>query len=85
CFGLFAAGLNIFDNAYSKGIFDKVFTTNLVYRIPELAEREWYCEVDCSKYLSYIIDTLNLDKSISRLLDTSDKIDAILRKNGYKI
>ena len=85
CFGLFAEGLKSFDNAYEKGIFDRVFTTNLVYRLPELKDREWYVEVDCSKYLSYIIDTLNLDKSISRLLDTSDKIDEILRKNGYKI
>lgn len=84
-FGLFCEGLGAFDNAYKNGIFDKVFTTNLVYRIPELADRDWYCEVDCSKYLSYIIDTLNQDKSISSLLDTSDKINNILRKNGYKI
>lgn len=84
-FGLFCEGLSAFDNAYRNGIFDKVFTTNLVYRIPELASCDWYCEVDCSKYLSYIIDTLNQDKSISSLLDTSDKIDAILRQNGYKI
>lgn len=84
-FGLFCEGLGAFDNAYKNGIFDKVFTTNLVYRIPELASCDWYCEVDCSKYLSYIIDTLNQDKSISSLLDTSDKINNILRKNGYKI
>lgn len=84
-FGLFCEGLAAFDNAYKNGIFDKVFTTNLVYRIPELASCDWYCEVDCSKYLSYIIDTLNQDKSISSLLDTSDKINNILRKNGYKI
>lgn len=84
-FGLFCEGLSAFDNAYRNGVFDKAFTTNLVYRIPELANCDWYCEVDCSKYLSYIIDTLNQDKSISTLLDTSDKIDALLRKNGYKI
>lgn len=84
-FGLFCDGLAAFDNAYRNGVFDKVFTTNLVYRIPELLDRDWYCEVDCSKYLSYIIDTLNQDKSISTLLDTSDKINNLLRKNGYKI
>ena len=84
-FGLFCEGLSAFDNAYRNGVFDKAFTTNLVYRIPELANCDWYCEVDCSKYLSYIIDTLNQDKSISTLLDTSDKINVLLRKNGYKI
>ena len=50
-----------FDKAYRDGLFDKVFTTNLVYRMPELKKREWYCEVELSKYLSYIIDTLNHD------------------------
>lgn len=84
-FGLFCEGLAAFDKAYRNGVFDKVFTTNLVYRIPELAGCDWYCEVDCSKYLSYIIDTLNQDKSISSLLDTSDKINALLREKGYKI
>lgn len=83
-FGLFCNGLESFDKAYRDGLFDRVFTTNLVYRTPDLKRRDWFCEVDMSKYLSYIIDTLNHDKSISRLLNPDDKIDAILRKHGYK-
>ena len=83
-FGLFCEGLESFDKAYKDGLFDKVFTTNLVYRTPELKERDWYCEVELAKYLSYIIDTLNHDKSVSKLLDPCDKIDRILRLNGYK-
>ena len=83
-FGLFCEGLESFDKAFRDGLFDRVFTTNLVYRTPELKKRDWYCEVDLSKYLSYIIDTLNHDKSVSRLLNPADKIDAILRKKGYK-
>lgn len=83
-FGLFCNGLDSFDKAFKEGLFDRVFTTNLVYRTPELKKREWFCEVDLSKYLSYIIDTLNHDKSVSKLLNPADKIDAILRKKGYK-
>lgn len=83
-FGLFCEGLESFDKAFRDGLFDRVFTTNLVYRTPELKKRDWYCEVDLSKYLSYIIDTLNHDKSVSHLLNPADKIDAILRKKGYK-
>lgn len=85
CFGLFCEGLRTFDEAYEKGLFDRVFTTNLVYRTPELLQRDWYCEVDMSKYISYIIDTLNHDMSVSRLLNPSDRIYAFLERKGYHI
>lgn len=83
-FGLFCEGLNSFDKAYADGLITKVFTTNLVYRTPELLQREWFCEVDMSKYVSYIIDTLNHDMSISSLLNPADRIDTLLRKKGIK-
>lgn len=85
CFGLFCEGLKTFDEAYEKGLFDRVFTTNLVYRTPELLQRDWYCEVDMSKYISYIIDTLNHDMSVSKLLNPSDRIYAFLERKGYHI
>lgn len=83
-FGLFCNGLDTFDQAFKEGKIDRVFTTNLVYGPSELTEREWYVQVDMSKYLSYIIDTLNHDTSISDLLDPVDKINNILKKNGLK-
>jgi ribose-phosphate pyrophosphokinase len=73
-FGLFCNGLETFDGAYETGIITKVFTTNLIYRAPELLKRDWYCEVDMSKYLAYIVDTLNHDVSVSHLLNPADKI-----------
>ena len=73
-FGLFCNGLETFDIAYETGIITKVFTTNLIYRAPELLKRDWYCEVDMSKYLAYIVDTLNHDVSVSHLLNPADKI-----------
>ena len=79
-FGLFCNGLEAMDKAYSEGIFDKIYTTNLVYRSPELLARDWYSEVNMCKYVAYIIDTLNHDRTISTLLDQSKKIHALLDK-----
>ena len=73
-FGLFCNGLDVFDKAYADGIVDKIYTTNLIYRDPGLKERDWYCEVDMSKYISLLIDTLNHDDTISSLLDPVTKI-----------
>ncbi|NLM60810.1 MAG: ribose-phosphate pyrophosphokinase [Clostridiales bacterium] len=77
-FGLFANGLDKFDEAYKAGKFDKIFTTNLIYVPESLKQREWYSMVDMSKFIALIIDTLNYDKSISSLLDPVDKINKLL-------
>jgi len=83
-FGLFTSGLNKFDKAYESGIIDRVLTTNLIYQTPELLEREWYINCDMSKYVAYIIDTLNHDSSISDLLNPNERIQNIVAryKNG---
>lgn len=89
-FGLFTDGLDKFDEAYKEGIFDKILTTNLIYQKPELFDREWYVSCGMSKYMAYIIDTLNHDSSISDLLDPKEKIWAIIgrynkaREDGVK-
>ncbi len=38
-YGLFTDGLDKFDEYYEKGWIDKVITTNLNYRIPELLDQ----------------------------------------------
>ena len=62
-------------------MFDKIFTTNLVYRTPELLAAPWYVEVNMCKYVSYIIDTLNHDSSISNLLDPVRRIHNLIDKH----
>ena len=83
-FGLFCEGLDKFDKAYADGLLDKVFTTNLVYGTPELKAREWYREVDMSKYIAHIINILNHDSSISHILDPSQRITQLLEKHHLK-
>ena len=84
-FGLFVEGLEKFDEYYKNGLIDKVFTTNLIYSNPELLNREWYCNVDLSKYIAYIIDTLNYDNSISQLLNPADKIKILMDKHTKEL
>ena len=83
-FGLFTSGLERFDKAYAEGLFDKIFTTNVVYQTPELLERDWYYSVDMSKYLALIIDTLNHDRSVSPFLNPIQKINDYIEKYNLK-
>jgi len=73
-FGLFSDGLSKFDDYYEKGFIDRVITTNLVYRTPELKQRRYYSEADMSKYLASIIDALNHDVSISVVMNPTERI-----------
>ena len=79
-YGMFTSGLKKFDEMFEKGTIDAVFGTNLTYRTPELLERPWFHEVDCSKYIAYYIATLNHDMSISDVIDPHQKISALLEK-----
>ncbi|MDO5538940.1 MAG: ribose-phosphate pyrophosphokinase [Eubacteriales bacterium] len=81
-FGLFTNGMDKFDMAYENGVFDYLLTTNLVYQTPELLSRPYYTSCDLSKYLAYIIDTLNHDGSISQLLNPVDRIHRFMEKNN---
>ena len=83
-FGLFTNGLDRFDKAYENGLIDGVITTNLIYQTPELLSREWYIDCDMSKYIAYLIDTLNHDTSISDLLNPNERIQSVVAryKNG---
>ena len=83
-FGLFTDGFEKFDKAYNDGTISKVFTTNLVYSRPGLTEKPWHVEVNMCKYVSYIIDTLNHDATISELLDPAKRINRIVAKHKEK-
>ena len=73
-FGLFTNGMAKFDEAYEKGTFDRILTTNLIYQTPELLSKPYYINCDMSKY------TLNHDDSISKLLNPVERIQKVLTK-----
>ena len=77
-YSIFTNGLEPFDKAYNDGIIDGVFGTNLTYRTEALKKREWFNEVDVSKYIAYFIAAINHDVSISTIIDPHEKIKALL-------
>lgn len=79
-FGLFTNGLEKFDKAVEDGLIYRVVTTNLTYQTPELLSKPYYINCDMSKYIAYIIDTLNHDTSISDLLNPYERIEALVKK-----
>jgi ribose-phosphate pyrophosphokinase len=84
-FALFTEGIDEFNQAYSEGIITRVFSTNLTYRREELLSAPWYVDVDMSKFLAYLIDTLNHDQSISHLMNPIEKIKNLLEKHDIKL
>ena len=79
-YGLFTDGLEKFDKAYEEGYIDGILGTNLTYRSPELLKREWFMEVDVSKYIAYFIAAINHDVSISKVIDPHEKIKQLLNE-----
>jgi ribose-phosphate pyrophosphokinase len=77
-FGLFTNGLAAFDKAYEDGVFDRVITTNLNYRPPELMDKPYYLEADMSKFLASIIDFMNHDVCLEPVSSPTEKIQQIL-------
>ena len=71
---------NVFDAYYEKGWIDKVITTNLNYRIPELLTRPYYVEANMSKYLASIIDIINHDVSVEKVRSSNEKIMDLMKK-----
>ena len=81
-FPLFTNGLDLYQKSYDEGLIDGVISTNLTYRTPELQAAPWFIEADMSKYISYIIATLNHDRSLSKLLSPYDRVHNLM--NRYK-
>lgn len=79
-YGLFTDGLDKFDEYYEKGWIDKVITTNLNYRLPELLTKPYYIEANMSKYLASIIDIINHDVSVEKVRSSNEKIMDLMKK-----
>jgi ribose-phosphate pyrophosphokinase len=77
-YALFSDGIATYDEAYEKGMFDLLFGTNATYATPELLERSWYIPVDVTRFIAKFIYTFNQDASVTRLLDSTGKINRLL-------
>lgn len=79
-FGLFTNGMNRFDKTYEEGLFYRLVTTDLTYMPEEFSDREYMIKCSMSKFIAYIIDTLNHDESVAELLNPYKKIEAIVQE-----
>ncbi len=80
-FALFTEGTKLFDEAYRNGLFNRLLATNLNYLNPALKDKPWFIEVNMSKYIAYIIATLNHNSSISSLLNPAERIEKLLARH----
>ncbi|MBR0406711.1 MAG: ribose-phosphate pyrophosphokinase [Clostridia bacterium] len=79
-FAFFTSGIEEFNKAYNEGFLTKVVSSNLTYRRPEVSAAPWFIEADLSKYISYIIATLNHDRTLSKLLNPYNRIKNLLER-----
>ncbi|MCR4959958.1 MAG: ribose-phosphate pyrophosphokinase [Lachnospiraceae bacterium] len=84
-FGQFNKGMDIFDEAYEKCIFDRIITTNLIYTRPEVKEKPYYIEADVSKFIAQIIDFMNHDVSVANVMTSTEKIHEVLEKYNNRV
>ena len=79
-FALFTSGPEAFRKAWEEGIITKVIAADLTYCAPEIKEEPWFALADMSKYISYLIATLNHDRSLHGLLNPYNRIKALLQR-----
>jgi len=72
-FALFTKGVDMFNEAYNNGLFDKLYSTNLTYVPEEYKSLPWFYSVDCSLKVANIINNLNEGKSIRELLNGKEQ------------
>ena len=83
-FGLFTEGFKAFDDAFEKGYFERVITTNLTYLPPEIHAKPYFVEADMSKFMASIIDFMNHDLSMGNVLTPTQKIQDLLTQYNQR-
>ncbi|MFI3238219.1 MAG: ribose-phosphate pyrophosphokinase [Lachnospiraceae bacterium] len=86
-FGLFTNGLELFDEAFEKGCFDRVITTNLTYLPPNLYDKPYFALADMNKFIASTIDFMNHSVSMSNVIAPNEKIAKLVEdfNNGLSI
>jgi ribose-phosphate pyrophosphokinase len=69
-----------FDEAYQKGMFNRVIGTNAVYHDTTLTSKEWYLAADVSRLFAQTIFLIHHNQSISVLLDNREIITELLAR-----
>jgi len=66
-FALFTEGIKMFEQAYTDGLFDMIYSTNVSYVPETIKQKQWFNSVDCSEMIADIVNRLNKGESIEPL------------------
>ncbi len=83
-FGLFTDGFDRFDEFYEKGYIDRVVVTNLTYLPPAVYERPYFAIANMNKYLALIINSMNHDVTIGKVMNPTERIHTLLEAHRNK-
>ncbi|MGI6325435.1 MAG: ribose-phosphate diphosphokinase [Saccharofermentanales bacterium] len=72
------SGLDRINQAHMDGVIEKIFSTNLIYCRPEILNAPWFVEVSLSRFIALLIDAINHDASLSKLISPTEKIQKLL-------
>ncbi|MBQ5384011.1 MAG: ribose-phosphate diphosphokinase [Treponema sp.] len=72
--------IQLFDEAYQKGLFYRIIGTNAVYH-EELCKKEWYISTNVSGLFANVITRLHHGQSLSDLLDNRSIIDKMIKSS----
>ncbi|MBO4950155.1 MAG: ribose-phosphate pyrophosphokinase, partial [Clostridia bacterium] len=84
-FGLFCNGFETIDDYANRKIFDRIYATNAVYNSDNALSRDWFVEVNVMKYAAYYIEALNINRSVSVLMDPIKKMHALCEKYDIEL
>lgn len=72
--------VELFDEAYKKGLFYRIIGTNAVYH-EDLKNKEWFISTNVTGLFANVITRLHHDQGLSDLLDNRDIIDRLIKNN----
>ncbi|MFA5586285.1 MAG: ribose-phosphate diphosphokinase [Saccharofermentanales bacterium] len=82
-FAQFTEGIANIRQAWESGLIERVFSTDMAYRSPEVLSSPWYTDIPMADDLALLISALNHDASLSRLMAPAARIDALLHQQGF--
>ncbi|HZK29323.1 MAG TPA: ribose-phosphate diphosphokinase [Clostridia bacterium] len=83
-FAQFTEGITNIRQAWESGLIERVFSTDMAYRPPEVLSSPWYTDIPMADDIALLISALNHDASLSRLMAPAARIDALLEQLGQR-
>lgn len=78
-FAFFTNGLEKFDEYHKQGLISKVYATNASFLSDEIKSRDWFVEVDITRFIAKVINVINTEKSLGSVINTTDQLRKLLQ------